>query len=235
MQEKKTSTPNDSVHQRLLRSASTVFARKGYAAASVNSIVELTGVTKPVLYYHFGSKEGIFLALMNQAQHGLLEALLPSGEEDDPLRRLRRLCTRILDLSADNLDFIRLINTILNGPPQGAPPFDFEAFHTPLFQAIQSHLEEAAARGLLRDGRVKDQAWLVYGTLCCCLDAQVCLPDSAPGREGLQRMMKMIFRGIASEKYWQELPAGDGPASRSRAARPKSTLSGLKTKRKSYV
>ena len=45
---------------RLLETATELFAEKGYAGASVREIVEKAGVSKPVLYYYFKSKEGLF-------------------------------------------------------------------------------------------------------------------------------------------------------------------------------
>ena len=50
--------------QRLLDAAAELFNGKGYAATTVREIVKAAGVTKPVLYYYFKNKEGIFLELM---------------------------------------------------------------------------------------------------------------------------------------------------------------------------
>ena len=52
--------------ERLLSGATALFASKGYAATTVREIVERAGVTKPVLYYYFRSKEGIYLDLMRE-------------------------------------------------------------------------------------------------------------------------------------------------------------------------
>jgi AcrR family transcriptional regulator len=49
--------------QALLREAAALFATRGYDAISVREIVEAAGCTKPAMYYHFGSKEGVALAL----------------------------------------------------------------------------------------------------------------------------------------------------------------------------
>jgi TetR/AcrR family transcriptional regulator len=54
------------VRGRLLRSATEIFTRKGYAAATVREIVAAAGVTKPSLYYYFKNKEGIYLELMGE-------------------------------------------------------------------------------------------------------------------------------------------------------------------------
>ena len=63
------------VKRLLLESGIALFAEKGYASTSVREIVEGAGVTKPVLYYYFKSKEGMFHAILNWA-HDQLEIML---------------------------------------------------------------------------------------------------------------------------------------------------------------
>ena len=48
---------------RILKAASALFAEKGYANTSVRDICRATGTTAPVVYYHFGSKRGLFDAV----------------------------------------------------------------------------------------------------------------------------------------------------------------------------
>jgi AcrR family transcriptional regulator len=55
--------------ERLLETAIGMFAEKGYAGTSVREIVERAGVSKPVLYYYFQSKEGLFLAILGMAEN----------------------------------------------------------------------------------------------------------------------------------------------------------------------
>jgi TetR/AcrR family transcriptional regulator len=55
--------------ERLLETAIGMFAEKGYAGTSVREIVEQAGVSKPVLYYYFNSKEGLFLAILDLAEN----------------------------------------------------------------------------------------------------------------------------------------------------------------------
>lgn len=49
----------------ILRKAAELFAERGYDAVSVREIVEAAGITKPALYYHFGSKEGLAQAVVS--------------------------------------------------------------------------------------------------------------------------------------------------------------------------
>lgn len=50
----------------ILKQAAKLFAQRGFDAVSVREIVEAAGCTKPSLYYHFESKEGLALALMGE-------------------------------------------------------------------------------------------------------------------------------------------------------------------------
>lgn len=57
--------PTNDTEERLLDQALTLFAEKGYEAASVREIIEATGVTRPVLYYYCSSKEDLFKRLVH--------------------------------------------------------------------------------------------------------------------------------------------------------------------------
>ncbi len=51
---------------RLLAAALDLFTEKGFAGASTREIVERAGVSKPVLYYHFSSKENLYRVLIEE-------------------------------------------------------------------------------------------------------------------------------------------------------------------------
>jgi AcrR family transcriptional regulator len=53
--------------RQLLDTAEQVFAERGFQAASMDDIAERAGVTKPVLYDHFGSKDGLLAAVISRA------------------------------------------------------------------------------------------------------------------------------------------------------------------------
>ena len=70
------------VRRRILRAATEVFADKGYAGASIADISSAARVTKPMLYYYFGDKAGLFDAVIEQV-HGRLKQGLSSRIRDE--------------------------------------------------------------------------------------------------------------------------------------------------------
>jgi AcrR family transcriptional regulator len=70
--------------EQLLEVAEQVFATQGYQGTSIEDIARMAGVTRPVVYDHFGSKEGIYLACVRRAR-AELERLIneAAGDRDD--------------------------------------------------------------------------------------------------------------------------------------------------------
>ena len=66
--------------RQLLDTALATFARLGYRDASMNDIAEAAGVTKPVLYQHFGSKRELFLEVLEQLSTDLRTAVRDAAE-----------------------------------------------------------------------------------------------------------------------------------------------------------
>lgn len=60
-------------NRQILDAAVAVFAERGYQASSMDAVAARVGVTKPVLYDHFGSKEGLLLGCIARAREELLE------------------------------------------------------------------------------------------------------------------------------------------------------------------
>lgn len=84
------------VRERILAVAGALFAEKGYSATSVREIADGVGVTVPALYYHFGSKRGMLVALVEshcetvtRSVTQALERTVDPGDAGDPVRSLR--------------------------------------------------------------------------------------------------------------------------------------------------
>ena len=84
--------PRERREQLILDVAGHVFARAGYEAAPMDEIAERAGVSKPMLYTYFGSKEGLYLAYIERAGGQLLDRLVraaPVGDQSVAGMRFR--------------------------------------------------------------------------------------------------------------------------------------------------
>ncbi len=59
----------------MLETAGRLFAARGYAAVSMDDIAADVGVSKPMLYNYFGSKQGLYIAYIERAGHELLDRM----------------------------------------------------------------------------------------------------------------------------------------------------------------
>lgn len=64
----------------LLELATRVFTRKGFQATSMDDIASAAGVTKPVLYQHFDSKEELYLEVLDLIAEAMIEEVRQIGE-----------------------------------------------------------------------------------------------------------------------------------------------------------
>ncbi len=187
--------------QRLLDAAAELFNGKGYAATTVREIVKAAGVTKPVLYYYFKNKEGIFLELMRETYlrfNGLLDSVY--SEKGSAREKLVRFIDQSFCLFLEEIWTVRLMYSIYYGPHQGAPFFDFEIYHQKYQEAIRALVEEGVRKKEFRAENPEDMTWVIIGAINVVIEVELGHPEVSLGREGLARLLNLIFQGIGSER-----------------------------------
>ncbi|MGB7249327.1 MAG: TetR/AcrR family transcriptional regulator [Phormidesmis sp.] len=101
----------------ILLGALEVFATQGYAAASMDRIAKTAGVSKPTLYTYFNSKEGLFIALIQQMMQisNQMLANLPMTPEAQapPDEVLLKLATSVLEEFSKNQMLLTLMRIII--------------------------------------------------------------------------------------------------------------------------
>ncbi len=90
-----TTTPRLAAGERratIERTAEQLFAERGYAATRVEDIVHAAGVTKPMLYRHFASKQALHLALLERHRDALASEAIDEYLAEGPIeQRLPRI------------------------------------------------------------------------------------------------------------------------------------------------
>jgi TetR/AcrR family transcriptional regulator len=182
--------------ERLLETAISMFAEKGYAGTSVREIVNHAGVSKPVLYYYFQSKEGLFLAILDMAenlQKQLLAGILES--EGKVLDRLFMLYRRLYAGIDERRSLYKMIHGLIFGPPQGAPDYDFTRYHHHMIDAICEIYNAGIAGGEVKKTAATEVAYLVLSLIDFCLHMDQVQPQSSDPQRP-ERLLRMAFQGI---------------------------------------
>jgi TetR/AcrR family transcriptional regulator len=194
-----------SVRRKLLVGAADLFAQKGYASTTVREIVATAGVSKPVLYYYFHNKEGIYLELMRET-FGKADGLLASTLEErgTATQKLTRFFDQAFSIFLENVQGVRVMYAMYYGPHQGAPLFDFDAFHFRIQQTIRRLVEEGIRKGEFRRGNAEEMTWAILGALNVAIEVHLGHPDMSLGRQGLARVLRVIFQGIWARKGMKE-------------------------------
>lgn len=134
--------------------ATQEFADKGLSGARIDEIAARTRTSKRMIYYYFGSKEGLYVAVLEEAyrrirsiEHTLNLADLP------PADALRKLVGFTFDYQVANPDFIRLVMTenIHNGEYL-AKSKTIQKLNVPAIDAVRSVYERGVAEGAFRKG-----------------------------------------------------------------------------------
>jgi AcrR family transcriptional regulator len=148
--------------EKIIKAASRAFARNGYDGASIRTIVAAADVNQAAINYHFGSKDGLYRAVLQAALLALMNDD-SAREEDGALSReaaLRRFLRQQLRpmISGDELSaYVRIFNWETLKP---SPVFrQFMAREAAPFFATATEL----VRRFLPDGATDEQA--VVGAL----------------------------------------------------------------------
>jgi AcrR family transcriptional regulator len=96
--------PRSVREQLILQVAGHVFAQGGYERASMDRIAELAGVSKPMLYAYFGSKEGLYLAYVERTGAELVQRLISADGDHSQPRRLRPVIDEFLAFVEEHRD-----------------------------------------------------------------------------------------------------------------------------------
>ena len=182
---------------RLLWAAAEVFARKGYAAASVNEIVEAAGVTKPVLYYYFQNKEGIFHAIWADVSRDLQNLLQTAQQNQGDVKTLIiQLLASLFTLCKENIQIVRMMYALHYGPPQGAPEHDLEVYHKGFEDAVKAMVQEGIESGELAAWDPLETTWAILGIFDTAMELMLCHPQVGFDEDRLIKLLQILFKGV---------------------------------------
>lgn len=164
----------------------------------MRDILRAAGVTAPVLYYHFGNKEGVFLALAREAVARVEAALQQAlDHEGSAAERTRGFCQALAAARRPYADVAWVVDAILSGPPEAAPHFDFRGLARQTVQQLDALVREGMERGEFRAADPLDVALALLGAVEITTRVRVYAPLIVNAEEQLDAMLSVILAGLA--------------------------------------
>lgn len=138
----------------IMEVAMAEFAEKGLAGARIDEIAAATHTSKRMIYYYFGSKEGLYLAVLEESYRRMREIEGQLNLDDlEPEAALRRLVEFTFDHHASNEVYIRLVvSENMNRGQYLAQSKTIQQLNVPAISAIHKLYERGVASGVFRPG-----------------------------------------------------------------------------------
>ena len=159
---RKPKSESDNTRLALFRAARAEFAAKGLDGARVGAIADQAGVNKQLVYHYFGSKEDLYVAVLEDAYQDIR---LREGELDlaglPPVDAMRRLIEFSFDYLDRNREFVALVtdeNTHLGQHLNRLQKL--ESINRPVIELIRETLERGEKSGDFREGLSPIQVYL---------------------------------------------------------------------------
>ncbi len=138
----------------IIEVATHEFSEKGLAGARIDDIAEAMRTSKRMIYYYFGSKEGLYVAVLEAAYRRIRQIEADLHLEDlPPEDALRRLVAFTVDYQWESPDFIRLVMTenIHRGEYLGQSKA-IQQLNVPAIEGLRRVYERGVAGGVFRPG-----------------------------------------------------------------------------------
>ena len=138
----------------IIEVATHEFSEKGLAGARIDVIAEAMRTSKRMIYYYFGSKEGLYIRVLEEAYRRIraIEAGLHL-EDLPPEDALRRLVAFTVDYQLANPDFIRLVMTEnIHRGEYLKQSKEIQRLNLPAIEGLRSVYERGVAAGVFRAG-----------------------------------------------------------------------------------
>lgn len=218
---------DESAPARILRAAARLYTTQGFEGTSIREIAAAAGVTKPLVHYHFGSKEQLFSSLLRESIDGCRAAMLQALEcEAEPRERLRAVLKAQFDRAREAPEIVAFAHEALTMPGMLPLGFDYRSEGRDLFELYVRFITEGQACGAFRpvDPRAVVVAAISSVGMYVMAVLSGTLPAIPPGIE--DTVFDLLMGGVEACPAARAQPAPTAPRRRaaSRSAPNRTTV-----------
>lgn len=186
----------------ILDAARTVFAQKGFAGATIDSIALSAGVAKGTVYLYFDSKRDLFLASLREgvmALHAEVADQMAAAQTSDA--KLRAFISARFEYFSRNREFFRIYYTefsqLIAGTANTQP--EFQDLYEQQAALLESVLSEGIQAGHLRPCPTRATARLVYDLIRASLAQHILNGVEEPPQVPVNLLFDFVWKGIGNK------------------------------------
>jgi len=133
----------------LIEVGRALFAEKGFEAVTVEEIALTAKVSKPVVYEHFGSKDGLYAVVVDREMNYLLESITRALTAEHPRMLLEQAASALFDYIETHTDGFRIL---LRDSPVATATGNFASLLSEVAQQVEARIaNEFAGRGFPKE------------------------------------------------------------------------------------
>jgi AcrR family transcriptional regulator len=200
----------------ILEVAAQEFAEVGYAGARVDRIAAHTRTTKRMIYYYFGGKEQLFIAVLERAYAGIRRAEQSIDVEHlDPVSAIRRLAELTFDHHQANPEFVRLVSIEnIHRAEHLKRSGSLVRLNSPAIDLIGDILQRGRASGVFARDTDAIDLHMMISAFCVFRIANQYTFGELFGRDLTSPQRSNHYRQMLSDMVVTYLTSGDGTATR---------------------
>jgi len=194
-----------SMREIIIDKALELFSSKTYEGVSVSEITEAAGITKPTLYYYFGSKEGVYEAVCRQ-HYAKLNLIVsenavynpnPKSYYEDIHLTLTKLTSSYFSFARENEAFYRVVLANLSMPRSSEVFPTVKKYHFEQFDIIENMFRNMAkGHGNLK-GKSSTLTWSYIGTINSYISLYYSgIPGQALNDKAVKDLVHQFMHGI---------------------------------------
>lgn len=189
--------------EEILRSAISLFARKGYAGTGVQEILDAVDLSKPTLYYHFESKAGLFRAIMDYAYDRSFELMQRAVDAAaGTIEKLVGAASALFEFAETNRELTRLVLTTAFAAPEEVPPETLDLNKRKRnFELMVGVLRRGQKEGAVdRRYDVDDLAHGIFGAISHRIRSHLLAGNGTLNRRQAERIVDLFMNGAKAGK-----------------------------------
>ncbi len=189
----------NSAKESIRDAAAVLFAEKGFTATSTREICQRAGITKPVLYYHFGNKaqlyEELVLEAFNEEQKELWRAARhPAG----PRERLVEVLSAMFSYARHRHYYWRIGLRMVFAPEKESPVINYVEMSRSDEKLLADIVREGIRQGQMR-GKAQQIAGWIVGMATACIMGYLVAGEPSLDRSTARDIVHVLMEGCGTK------------------------------------